>query len=120
METSLIRITSAALVLVSSILAYGQAPVASGYAPVDGLKMHYEVHGTGQPLILLHGGLGAGDMFNAILPELCKDREVITVDLQGHGRTADINRPLSYESMAVPRQNSIRYQVSVNSTGFNG
>lgn len=109
MKTSLIRITLAAVVWVAPILSYAQAPAASGYAPVDGLKMYYEVHGKGQPLILLHGGLGSGDMFNAILPELSKDREVITVDLQAHGRTTDIDRPLSYKAMADDIAGLIRY-----------
>ena len=86
-------------------VAHTQAPaVQSGYAPVDGLKMYYEVHGSvrsgGQPLILIHGGLGSSAMFSDIMPQLSKDRHVIAVDLQAHGRTADIDRPLSFESMA--------------------
>lgn len=71
-----------------------------GYAPVNGLKMYYEVHGTGRPLVLLHGGAGATEMFNAILPSLSRNREVILADLQCHGRTADIDRPLRYEYLA--------------------
>jgi pimeloyl-ACP methyl ester carboxylesterase len=70
------------------------------YASVNGLRMYYEIHGTGKPLILLHGGFGAGEMFGPILPVLSKNRQVIAVDLQGHGRTADIDRPLSLERMA--------------------
>ena len=70
------------------------------YAPVNGLNLYYEIHGTGEPLVLLHGGLGSTDMFGELLPSLSKIRRVITVDLQGHGRTADIERPLSYEAMA--------------------
>jgi pimeloyl-ACP methyl ester carboxylesterase len=62
--------------------------------------MYYEIHGFGKPLILLHGGLGSTEMFNNILPSLSRDRQVVAVDLQGHGRTADIDRPLSYEAMA--------------------
>ena len=83
--------------------------VPSGYAPVDGLRMYYEIHGTGQPLILIHGGLGSTGMFEPIMPELSKDREVIAVDLQAHGRTADIDRPLSYEAMADDVAGLIRY-----------
>src|SRR5713226_6081793 len=60
----------------------------------------YEVHGTGYPLILLHGGLGATSMFGANLPALANGRQVIAVDLQGHGRTADIDRPMSPQLMA--------------------
>jgi len=74
--------------------------VKSGYAPVNGLKLYYEIHGAGEPLILLHGGVGSGEMFAPILPALGKNRQVITVDLQAHGRTADIDRPLSFEAMA--------------------
>src|SRR5882762_6088966 len=74
--------------------------IKSGYAPVNGLKLYYEIHGAGEPLILLHGGVGASEMFAPILPALSKNRQVIAVDLQAHGRTADIDRPLSYEAMA--------------------
>src|SRR3989449_1993236 len=70
------------------------------YADVNGIKLYYEIHGTGQPLILLHGGLGATSMFGPNLPALAKGRQVIAVDLQGHGRTADIDRPLSVALMA--------------------
>src|SRR3989441_8817218 len=70
------------------------------YADVNGIKLYYEIHGTGQPLILLHGGLGAIEMFGPNLPALARGRQVIAVDLQGNGRTADIDRPLSTELMA--------------------
>ncbi len=74
-------------------------PVKTGYAPVNGLKLYYEIYGSGQPLILLHGGLGLGAMFGPIMQALSTGREVITVDLQAHGHTADINRPLTLEAM---------------------
>jgi pimeloyl-ACP methyl ester carboxylesterase len=61
--------------------------------------MYYEIHGAGEPLILLPGGLGLTSMFGDVLPLLAEDRQVIAVDLQAHGRTADIDRPLSYELM---------------------
>src|SRR5580700_3217585 len=71
------------------------------YAPVNGLKLYYEIHGDGDPLILLHGGAGSTEMFgDVLLPSLARGRRVVLVDLQAHGRTADIDRPLSYESMA--------------------
>jgi pimeloyl-ACP methyl ester carboxylesterase len=70
------------------------------YADVNGIKLHYEIHGSGRPLVLLHGGLGATEMFGPNLPALAKDRQIIGVDLQGHGRTPDIDRPLSAELMA--------------------
>ena len=69
------------------------------YAEVNGLSLYYEEHGSGQPLILLHGGYGTGEMFGAILPLLARGRRVITVDLQGHGRTADVDRPLRFQTM---------------------
>jgi pimeloyl-ACP methyl ester carboxylesterase len=71
----------------------------SGYAPVNGLSMYYEIHGAGEPLVLVHGGLGSTGMFGDLLPALAADRQVIAVDLQAHGRTADIDRPLRYEVM---------------------
>lgn len=70
------------------------------YANVNGVKLYYETHGTGRPLILLHGGLGAGSMFGANIPALAKNRQVILVDMQGHGRTADIDRALDPALMA--------------------
>jgi pimeloyl-ACP methyl ester carboxylesterase len=72
----------------------------TGYAPINGLNLYYEIHGAGEPLILLHGGLGATEMFGEILPSLSHTWQVIAVDLQAHGRTADIDRPLTYEAMA--------------------
>lgn len=71
-----------------------------GYASVNGLNMYYEVHGTGEPLVLLHGGLGATEMFGEVLPLFAATRKVIAVDLQAHGRTADIDRPMQLEEMA--------------------
>lgn len=71
----------------------------SNYAPINGLNLYYEIYGEGEPLVLLHGGFGLTDMFEAILPELAANRQVIAVDLQGHGRTADSDRPLSSEAM---------------------
>ena len=70
------------------------------HAAVNGLQMYYEMHGEGEPLILLHGGLGAIEMFGEVLPLLAEDRRVIAVDLQAHGRTADIDRPMTFEAMA--------------------
>jgi len=75
-------------------------PVKAGYAPVNGLNLYYEIHGAGEPLILLHGGLGSTASFGDVLPSLAKTRQVIVTDLQAHGRTADINRPMSIEALA--------------------
>jgi pimeloyl-ACP methyl ester carboxylesterase len=70
------------------------------YAEVNGINLYVETHGTGRPLILLHGGLGSGEMFGPILPQLVEGHQVVAVDLQGHGRTADIDRPLDIRLMA--------------------
>jgi pimeloyl-ACP methyl ester carboxylesterase len=70
------------------------------YAQVNGINLYYETHGAGRPLILLHGGLGSGEMFGPILPTLAERHQVIAVDLQGHGRTADIDRPIDIRLMA--------------------
>ena len=70
------------------------------YADVNGVRLYYEEHGSGQPLILLHGGLGSSETYRPILPVLAGGRRVITADLQAHGRTADVDRPLRYESLA--------------------
>src|SRR5438046_3469579 len=73
----------------------------SGYAPVNGLNMYYEIHGTGEPLVLLHGAFSAiGTSFGKLLPTLAQTRQVIAVEQQAHGRTADIDRPLTIEQMA--------------------
>jgi len=73
--------------------------MTGNYAPINGLNLYYEIHGEGEPLILLHGGFGFTGMFEAILPQLAATRQVIAVDLQGHGHTADIDRPLRNEFM---------------------
>jgi pimeloyl-ACP methyl ester carboxylesterase len=73
---------------------------AGKYADVNGINLYYEIHGSGRPLVLLHGGLGSGEMFGPILPALAAEHHVIAVDLQGHGRTADIYRPIDIRLMA--------------------
>jgi pimeloyl-ACP methyl ester carboxylesterase len=70
------------------------------YASVNGIDLYYETHGSGRPLVLLHGGLGSGEMFGPVLPTLAEHHQVVAVDLQGHGRTADIDRPLDMRLMA--------------------
>lgn len=73
----------------------------NGYAQVNGLDLYYEMHGTGRPLVLLHGAMsGIGTSFGEILPLLAKNRQVIAVEWQGHGRTADIDRPLRFTHLA--------------------
>ena len=72
----------------------------TGYAPVDELNRYYEIHGRGRPTILLHGAYMTIELMGPILPGLAKSRQVIAVEQQGHGHTADIDRPLTYEQMA--------------------
>lgn len=87
--------------------AAGSAPVAAPaapaakvvegkYADVNGLKIYYEIHGEGRPLVVLHGAFGWAIPY----PQLAKNRQLILVELQGHGHTADIDRPLTIEQMA--------------------
>jgi pimeloyl-ACP methyl ester carboxylesterase len=74
-------------------------PVRSGRVPVHGVSYYYEVHGQGEPLFLLHGGLGSIEMFGPVLPHLAKTRQVIAVDLHGHGRTQLGDRKISVIDM---------------------
>lgn len=70
------------------------------YADINGLHMYYSTTGSGRPLLLLHGGLGSSDMFGPVLSTLAQQHQVIAPDLQGHGRTADIDRPIDVRLMA--------------------
>src|SRR5437016_7076466 len=87
----------------------GKTKGVGHYADVNGIKLYYEIAGTGRPLILLHGGLGALEMFGPNLAALAQGRQVIAVDLQGHGRPADIDRPLSVALMADDIAALIKY-----------
>ena len=83
--------------------AAASAPTETGYAPANGLNMYYEIHGaqTGAPpILLLHGAYMSTGQFGPLLPGLAAARQVIAPDLQGHGRTADVDRPITYEGMA--------------------
>jgi pimeloyl-ACP methyl ester carboxylesterase len=107
---SFIAASAAGIVSAASAFAFDRTSAPkTGYAPVNGLKLYYQIHGAGEPLILLHGGLGASEMFAQILPALSSGRQVIAADLQAHGRTADIDRPLSMEAMADDVGALIRY-----------
>lgn len=75
------------------------APVSCGYADVNGIKLYHEIYGEGPPLVLLHGGFMTIGEMRTLLEPLAKTRTVIAVELQGHGRTADTERPLSFETM---------------------
>jgi pimeloyl-ACP methyl ester carboxylesterase len=94
---------SITLCLLIAPVAFAQdetAPVKTGYASVNGLEMYYEIYGTGQPLVMIHGGYGTIPSLGEILPRLAKTRQIIAVELQGHGRTADVDRPLTFEQLA--------------------
>jgi pimeloyl-ACP methyl ester carboxylesterase len=75
------------------------APARTGYVQANGVRYYYEIHGQGEPLLLLHGGLGSISMFGPVLPELARSRQVIAVDLHGHGRTALGDRPIGMIDM---------------------
>ena len=82
----------------------------TGYAPVNGLSMYYEVHGSGRPLVLLHGALSTTEVdFGAVLPALAKTRQVVAVEQQAHGHTADIDRPLTIRHMADDTRGLLRH-----------
>ena len=111
------------LVMLVSITASAQQKPTTGYAPVNGLKMYYEIHGSGEPVVLLHGAFMAiTDDWRVWISELAKTREVIAVDMQGHGRTGDIDRELSYENLSddvaalldhlkIPRADIVGYSL---------
>lgn len=115
--------TAFVLMMLLSVVVSGQQKPTTGYAPVNGLKMYYEVHGSGEPVVLLHGAFMAisGD-WNDWIGELSKTRKVIAIEMQGHGRTADIKRDLTYENLAddvvglldylkIPSANIIGYSL---------
>jgi len=93
-----------AMLLSMAGMLYGPAALPQGkaqgaYAEINGVRYYYEIHGRGEPLLLLHGGLGSIGLFEPGLPALAKSRRVIAVDLHGHGRTALGDRPISLPDM---------------------
>src|SRR5690348_9458579 len=72
----------------------------TGYAPVNGLQMYYELHGAGEPLVVLHGAFMTIELMGTLIPELARGRLVVAAELQGHGHTPDVDRPLTYEQLA--------------------
>ena len=86
--------------LVPAVVSAQQKPT-TGYAPVNGVKMYYEVHGSGEPVVLLHGAfMTITNNWTGWIGELSKTRKVIAIEMQGHGRTADIDREFSSEHLA--------------------
>ena len=100
MKTPAFFLSMLLAVLLSGIVSGQQKPTA-GYAPVNGLKMYYEIHGSGEPVVLLHGAfMTITSNWSGWIEELSKTRRVIAVEMQGHGRTADIKRDISPENLA--------------------
>ncbi|HEX5430747.1 MAG TPA: alpha/beta fold hydrolase, partial [Bryobacteraceae bacterium] len=74
-------------------------PKASGYADVNGIQLYHEIHGQGEPLVLIHGGLTTIGEMQVWVEALAKTRQVIAVEMQGHGHTADTDRPMNFPTM---------------------
>lgn len=87
--------------------------IRSGHAEAGGISYYYEVQGQGEPLLLLHGGLGSIDMFRPLLPALAAKRQVIAVDLQGHGRTPLGDRPIDLVAMGADMA-AVLHQIGVD------
>jgi pimeloyl-ACP methyl ester carboxylesterase len=91
-------LTAASVFLISASVATAQA--AGQRVDVNGMKMYYEVSGAGDPLIVLHGAYMNIPSMGAIIPKLAKTHKVYALELQGHGRTTDIDRPITYPNLA--------------------
>lgn len=101
MERSIFTlITGALFVAATAFSAHAQDAVKSGYAEVNGMKMYYEVSGNGEPLVVLHGAYMNIPSMGKIIPTLAKTHKVYALEFQGHGRTNDIDRPITYSNLA--------------------
>lgn len=95
------RVVTALIILGVMSGAQAQEKPLTGYAPVNGLKMYYEVHGKGQPVVLLHGAfMSITTTWSEWIENLSKTRQVIAVEMQGHGRTGDIERDMTSENLS--------------------
>ena len=100
MKIATLFLTMFLTMLLAGVVSAQQKP-ATGYAPVNGLKMYYEIRGQGEPLVVLHGAFMAiTDEWVDWINELAKTHKVIAVEMQGHGRTADIKRDITYENLS--------------------
>ena len=85
-------------------------PANSGYAPVNGIKVYYEVYGEGKPIVLLHGAFYTIEMnWGQLIPELSKTRKVIAIELQGHGHTPYSDRKLDFATLASDVEGVMNY-----------
>lgn len=117
------RKTALLLLTLAPMNVSAQRKPATGYAPVRGINMYYEVHGSGDPVVLLHGAfMTITNNWTGWIDELSKSRKVIAVEMQGHGRTADTPRDITYENLAddlaalldqlkIPRADLIGYSL---------
>ena len=117
------RTTAFLLMMLVPVDVSAQQKPTTGYAPVNGVKMYYEVHGSGDPVVLLHGAfMTITNNWTGWIDELSKTRKVIAVEMQGHGRTADIERDISQENLSddvaalldhlkIPRADLIGYSM---------
>ena len=122
-ETPSMKTTALLLMMLVPAVVSAQQKPMTGYAPVNGLKMYYEVHGSGEPVVLLHGAfMTITNNWNGWIKELAKTRKVIAIEMQGHGRTADIARDMTSENLAddvaallghlkIPRADLIGYSM---------
>ncbi len=104
-RTLLAIATMASLTLALPANAQSEGPVmptptASGYAKTNGVEVYYASYGKGSPIVLLHGGLMSGSSWGPILDTLAADHQVVTIDLQAHGHTLPLDRPMTFEAMA--------------------
>lgn len=99
MSSSVLALAAGLMALFLNPVEAEAAVAKTGRALINGVDYYYEVRGSGEPLLLLHGGLGSIDMFGPVLPKLAETRQVIAVDLQGHGRTPLGERPFRLESI---------------------
>jgi pimeloyl-ACP methyl ester carboxylesterase len=121
MKTNMLRamgVTGMILLIVISVAAQGRE-TKGNYASVNGLKMYYEIHGDGPPLVLLHGAFGFAEGWSTTLAALKQTRKVVVIEFQGHGHTADIDRPLTYEQLAEDTAELLK-QLKIKRADFFG
>jgi len=112
-------VTTLAAIL-APVLVTGSTSPTGHYASVNGLNMYYEIHGTGRPLVLLHGGMTTIDTsFGKLLLSFSEARQVIAIEQQGHGHTADIDRPLTFDQMSDDTATLLR-QLKIDRADFLG